>query len=34
MRHVQEHAAQLNLLLGQKVAPASGWVAQARNNAA
>ena len=34
MRHVQEHAAQLNLLLGQKVTPASGWVAQARNNAA
>jgi len=34
MRHVQEHAAQLNLLLGQKVVSAPGWVAKARNKAA
>jgi hypothetical protein len=34
MRHVQEHAAQLNLLLGQKAGRASGWVAQSRNNTA
>jgi hypothetical protein len=30
MRHVQEHAAQLNLFLGQRLGSASGWVAQAR----
>ncbi len=34
MRHIQEHTAQLNLLLGQKTAFAPGWVAQARNDAA
>jgi hypothetical protein len=27
LRHVQEHAAQLNLFLGQQQAPASRWVA-------
>lgn len=26
MRHIQEHAAQLNLILGQKVGSAPGWV--------
>lgn len=31
MRHVQEHAAQLNLFLGQHVDSAPGWVAKARN---
>jgi hypothetical protein len=30
MRHVQEHASQLNLILGQKFDSAPGWVAQAR----
>lgn len=30
MRHVQEHAAQLNLILGQRVDSASGWVAKAK----
>ncbi len=30
MRHVQEHAAQLNLILGQKLGSAPGWVAQAK----
>jgi hypothetical protein len=30
MRHVQEHAAQLNLFLGQKVGSAPGWVSKAR----
>ena len=30
MRHVQEHAAQLSLFLGQKVASAPDWVATAR----
>lgn len=29
MRHVQEHAAQLNLALGQKTGSAPGWVAKA-----
>lgn len=29
MRHVQEHAAQLNLFLGQKIGSAPGWVTQA-----
>ncbi len=32
MRHVQEHAAQLNLLLGQKTGGAPKWVARARTN--
>jgi hypothetical protein len=31
MRHVQEHAAQLNLLLGQQIGAAAGWVAQTKN---
>ena len=31
MRHVQEHAAQLNLFLGQKEVPAPGWVGRARS---
>jgi hypothetical protein len=30
MRHVQEHAAQLSLFLGQKVGSAPGWVSKAR----
>lgn len=30
MRHVQEHAAQLNLLLGQKLGSGPGWVARAK----
>jgi DinB superfamily len=30
MRHVQEHASQLNLILGQKVGSAPGWVSRAR----
>jgi hypothetical protein len=30
MRHVQEHAAQLNLMLGQKIGSAPGWVAKAK----
>ena len=30
MRHVQEHAAQLNLILGQKVGWSPRWVAQAK----
>ena len=34
MRHVQEHAAQLNLMLGQKVGRAPGWVPKARNTTA
>ena len=34
MRHVQEHAAQLNLMLGQKVGSAPGWVAKAKSRAA
>lgn len=33
MRHVQEHAAQLNLFLGQKVGSAPGWVAKAKSKA-
>ena len=32
MRHVEGHAAQLNLLLGQRSVPAPGWVTGARNN--
>jgi len=31
LRHVQEHAAQLSLFLGQKVGSAPGWVAKARS---
>jgi hypothetical protein len=31
MRHVQEHASQLNLLLGQHDVPGLDWVPQARN---
>jgi hypothetical protein len=31
LRHVQEHAAQLSLFLGQKVGSAPGWVGKARN---
>ena len=30
MRHVQEHAAQLNLFLGQQVGSAPGWVTMAQ----
>jgi hypothetical protein len=33
MRHVQEHATQLSLMLGQKAGSAPGWVARARNRA-
>ncbi len=32
MRHVQEHAAQLNLVLGHKIGSAPGWVGKARSN--
>jgi hypothetical protein len=32
MRHVQHHAAQLNLILRQKTDTAPGWVAKARSN--
>ena len=31
MRHVQEHAAQLSLFLGQKVGSAPGWVSKAKS---
>ena len=31
MRHVQEHASQLNLILGQKFGSAPGWVTKAKN---
>lgn len=31
MRHVQEHAAQLSLFLGQRVGLASGWVSKAQS---
>ena len=31
MRHVQEHATQLNMLLGQKTGSAPGWVGQVTN---
>lgn len=34
MRHVQEHAAQLSLRLGQKIGFAPGWVKKARSNPA
>ena len=33
MRHVQEHAAQLNLFLGQRLGLSSRWVAQTKNGA-
>jgi hypothetical protein len=33
MRHVQEHAGQLNLLLGQHDVTGMDWVTKARNNA-
>jgi len=33
MRHVQEHAAQLSLFLGQSVGSAPGWVAKAKRRA-
>ncbi len=32
MRHVQHHAAQLNLILRQKIDSAPGWVAKAKNS--
>jgi hypothetical protein len=32
MRHVQEHAAQLSLLLGQNGISGPDWVAKARDN--
>ena len=32
MRHVQHHAAQLNLILRQKIDSAPGWVARAKNS--
>ena len=31
MRHVQEHTAQLNLILGQKTGFAPGWVSRAKS---
>lgn len=31
LRHVQEHAAQLNMLLGQKTGAAPGWVKKAQS---
>lgn len=31
LRHIQEHAAQLSLFLGQRVGSAPGWVAKARS---
>ena len=31
MRHVQEHAAQLSLFIGQQVGSAPGWVAKAKS---
>jgi DinB superfamily len=34
MRHVQEHASQLSLLLGQKVGSAPDWVPRAESRAA
>ena len=33
MRHVQHHAAQLNLILGQQTGSAPRWVAKARTGA-
>lgn len=34
LRHVQEHAAQLSLVLGQKAGPAPDWEAKAKGSAA
>ncbi len=34
MRHVQEHAAQLNLILGQKAGFDPGWIAKSKDTAA
>jgi hypothetical protein len=34
MRHVQEHAAQLSLFLGQKAGSAAAWVPKAQKNVA
>jgi hypothetical protein len=34
MRHVQEHASQLSLMLGQKGVSAPGWVTRARSETA
>jgi hypothetical protein len=34
LRHVQEHAAQLSLFLGQRTGSAPGWVGKARNKGA
>ena len=34
MRHVQEHASELSLMLGQKIGSAPDWVTTARNRAA
>ena len=31
MRHVQEHGAQLNMFLGQRLGTSAGWVARARH---
>jgi hypothetical protein len=31
MRHVQEHGAQLNMILGQKIGSTPGWSAQAKS---
>jgi hypothetical protein len=32
MRHVQEHAAQLNMFLGQRTGSAAGWVGRAKGS--
>ncbi|HEY4025468.1 MAG TPA: DinB family protein [Candidatus Dormibacteraeota bacterium] len=32
MRHVQEHAAQLNMFLGQRTGSAAGWVGTAKDS--
>ncbi len=32
MRHVQEHAAQLHLILGQKISSTPGWIAKSKDN--
>jgi hypothetical protein len=34
MRHVQEHVAQLNMILGQKIGWAPGWITNAKKAAA
>jgi hypothetical protein len=34
MRHVQEHVAQLNLILGQKISWSPKWVTNAKKTAA